>query len=51
MHGFLPSRDEGGLAWNDPEIGVEWPIEPGVEPVLSDKDRDRKWGGLRELKR
>ena len=21
--------DEGGLAWNDPEIGVEWPLEEG----------------------
>jgi dTDP-4-dehydrorhamnose 3,5-epimerase len=27
---------ELGVVWNDPEIGVEWPI---VNPVLSDKDR------------
>jgi len=28
--------DELGLAWNDPEVGVAWPI---AEPILSDKDR------------
>lgn len=27
--------DELGLAWNDPEIGVEWPV---AEPILSTKD-------------
>lgn len=30
-------EDEIGLAWNDPEVGVEWPLE---EPVLSGKDAD-----------
>ncbi len=29
-------RDEKTLLWNDPDIGVEWPLS---EPVLSDKDR------------
>ena len=28
--------DELAIAWNDPEIGIEWPVE---EPVLSEKDR------------
>ncbi len=27
---------EGTVLWNDPEIGIEWPI---AEPHLSDKDR------------
>ncbi|MDF2037690.1 dTDP-4-dehydrorhamnose 3,5-epimerase [Cytobacillus oceanisediminis] len=27
---------ERGILWNDPEIGIEWPIE--VKPVLSAKD-------------
>ncbi|MBP0613995.1 dTDP-4-dehydrorhamnose 3,5-epimerase [Jiella mangrovi] len=27
-----------GIAWNDPEIGVEWPLG-GETPVLSDKDK------------
>lgn len=22
---FWPPNDEGGMAWNNPEIGVEWP--------------------------
>jgi len=25
------------VAWNDPEIGIEWPI---ADPILSDKDRE-----------
>jgi len=28
-------EDEGGLLWNDPEVGVEWPIS---NPQLSEKD-------------
>lgn len=32
-------NDEGGLMWNDPEIGIEWPIPEGMELVLSEKDR------------
>ena len=43
---FYHPGDEGGLAWNDPEIGVEWPIEEGMELIISDKDQ--KWGGLSE---
>ena len=27
--------DEGGLIWNDPEVGIPWPVEA---PTLSDKD-------------
>lgn len=29
---------EGGIAWNDPQIGIEWGI-PEREIILSDKDR------------
>ncbi len=32
-------EDEISVAWNDPELGVEWPIE---EPVLSQRDRDAR---------
>lgn len=28
---------EGGVIWNDPDIGIEWPLQ-GQQPVLSDKD-------------
>lgn len=27
------------LAWDDPDIGVEWPLVDGRPPALSDKDR------------
>jgi dTDP-4-dehydrorhamnose 3,5-epimerase len=30
------SEDAGTIAWDDPEIGIEWPT---AEPLLSDRDR------------
>ena len=38
---------EGGLAWNDPDIGVEWPIPEDMELIISEKDQ--KWGGIKDL--
>ena len=32
---YAPGYD-GSILWNDPKIGIEWPIEA---PILSDKDR------------
>ena len=43
---FYHPNDEGGLMYNDPDIGVEWPFEPGTELIMS--DRDQKWGGIKE---
>ena len=43
---FYHPNDEGGLRFDDPEICVEWPIAPGAELIMSDKDQ--KWGGIRE---
>jgi len=34
---FYDPTSELTIAWNDPEIGIRWPIE---EPLLSAKDRD-----------
>jgi len=34
---YAPDHDEG-LAWNDPALGIRWPI-PENEAALSDKDR------------
>ena len=31
--------DEGGLMWNDPEIGINWQIPKGMEILLSEKDK------------
>ena len=43
---FYHPEDEGGIIWNDPDIGVEWPIKEGVELTFS--DRDTKWRGIKE---
>ena len=43
---FYHPGDEGGIMYNDPGIGVEWPFPEGVELTLSDKDT--KHGGITE---
>ena len=59
---FYHPDDEGGLAWNDPDIGIEWPevvgsyrgsaaadgyrLADGSPLILSEKDQ--KWLGLHE---
>ncbi len=58
---FYHPGDEGGLAWNDPAIGIEWPhvigayqgnaraegytLDDGTPLVLSEKDQ--KWTGIK----
>ena len=55
-HGFLVLSDEavfnykctnlyapeydGGLLWNDPEVGIEWPLDGIDEIILSEKDKN-----------
>jgi dTDP-4-dehydrorhamnose 3,5-epimerase len=35
---FYHPEDEGGLMWNDPEIGIDWPLD-GIDNLnLSEKD-------------
>ena len=59
---FYHPNDEGGLAWNDPEIGIEWPqpvgdyqgncqvgnyrLTDGTPLNLSEKDQ--KWLGIKD---
>lgn len=46
---FYHANDEGGLLWNDPEIGVEWPMPEGMtEEDLILSDKDRTWSGIAE---
>jgi dTDP-4-dehydrorhamnose 3,5-epimerase len=33
---FYDPDGEGGIIWNDPRIGIEWPVD---EPLLSARDR------------
>ena len=37
---FYHPGDEGGLRWNDPTIGINWPLLPGITPILSEKDKN-----------
>jgi len=30
------------LKWDDPDVGIEWPLNIGGDPILSDKDRKGK---------
>ena len=57
---FYHPGDEGGLAWNDPAIGIEWPQLVGEYPGSADgsgytledgtpinlSDKDQKWETL-----
>lgn len=59
---FYHPNDEGGLAWNDPEIGIEWPEIIGDYPGSADasgytltdgtplnlSEKDQKWLGISE---
>ncbi|MCR5874115.1 dTDP-4-dehydrorhamnose 3,5-epimerase [Phenylobacterium sp. J426] len=37
VDGLYAPETEGGLAWNDPDLAIAWPLDG--EPVLSDKDK------------
>jgi dTDP-4-dehydrorhamnose 3,5-epimerase len=39
-------KHEGGILWNDPALGIDWPVEADAA-VLS--DRDRAWPRLADL--
>lgn len=34
---YYAPQTEGALLWNDPGIGIDWPLQ-GITPVISDKD-------------
>jgi dTDP-4-dehydrorhamnose 3,5-epimerase len=37
LSNYYDPATEAGIAWDDPEVGVEWPLE---EPILSERDRN-----------
>lgn len=59
---FYHPGDEGGLAWNDPKVGIKWPQVRGSYPgsasaegytledgtPLNINERDQNWAGLDE---
>ena len=62
VNDFWHPNDEGGMAWNDPEIGIEWPHLKGDYPGSPDAsgytlddgtklnmaERDQEWKGLKD---
>lgn len=45
---FYHPEDEGGVYYNDSDVGIEWPIPEGTEIILA--DRDKNWDGIQALK-
>ena len=45
---YFHPGDEAGIMWNDPDIGVEWPIPDDMEIILSEKDKN--WPALKDIK-
>lgn len=43
---FYHPGDEAGLIWNDPALGINWPLEAVGEILLSEKDQ--KWPGVQD---
>lgn len=42
---FFHPKDEGGIAYNDPTIGVKWPISDDM--VLNLSEKDKAWKPLK----
>ena len=49
---FWHQGDEGGLRWDDPDIGIEWPGVIGEKftdgTPLNINDRDRNFPGIKD---
>lgn len=43
---FYHPNDEGGIKWDDPDIGIEWPIDKDEQLIISAKDQ--KWLPLKD---
>ena len=45
---FYKGDDEGGILWNDPDIGIEWPIEDIGEDNILLSEKDKLWKPLKD---
>ncbi len=45
---FYHPNDEGGIIYNDPDIGIDWPVPADMELIFSEKDT--KWSGLKQYR-
>ena len=43
---FYHPGDEGGMAWNDPEIGIQWPKLQGEYKGTASAERKRRFRGF-----
>jgi dTDP-4-dehydrorhamnose 3,5-epimerase len=43
---YYAPEHERSIAWNDPDLAIDWPVPAGVDLLLS--DRDRKAGAFRD---
>lgn len=48
---FYNPTAEGGLAWNDKEVGIKWPMGDIKETDLLTSEKDAKWPSLQELRK
>lgn len=39
---FYYPEDEAGIIWNDPQIGIDWPIADDMKLIISEKDQNLK---------
>ena len=52
---FYHPEDEGGILWNDPAIGIQWPVTKTKNGLLVNgtplfmSEKDRKWPGFQEI--
>jgi dTDP-4-dehydrorhamnose 3,5-epimerase len=40
--GIYSNKAESGIRWNDPKIGIQWPIDDPAALVLSEKDKNAR---------
>ncbi len=43
---YYHPEDEAGVLWNDPEIGIAWPLK---DAEIKMNERDKNWPGIKEV--